>query len=338
MNDQTIGYFCCLVSVLGFGSNYIPVKKVDVKDGVFFTLWLTVGIFLVGLAQWCFTGFYKFEPFAMLGGAIWAIANTCVPFIIARCGLGSGQLVWSVTNMLTGWATGTFGLFGKNRDVMQYETMNYLGVGVAMLSLVPFALMQEEKPPAQTQDNIPLSCGTDDEPQHKPAPKGGFASGFVVALLAGVLMGSNFDPPTYLQQQGQAAVDAGLPPPYSPHAMDYVISHFAGILLTTLVYFGGYLVVTKKENRFIGQTVVLPGVVSGILWGLAQVAWFKSNAVLSYAIAFPITVAVPGVLAVLWGCLLFGENKGPRNMSLLGAVILLQAVGVGLIAVSKGDA
>jgi len=159
-----------------------------------------------------------------------------------------------------------------------------------------------------------------------------FAAGFVVALVAGLFMGSNFDPPTYLQQIG--------PPAHSSDSMDYVISHFAGIVLATLLYFGAYLVKCKasKQAPFVDKKMIVPGLLAGIMWDIAQIGWFKANTVLSYVIAFPIIVATPGVLAAIWGIVLFGENRGRRNLSLLGLVIVLQIVGVSIIAMSKGDA
>lgn len=333
------------MSVLGFGSNYIPVKRVDVKDGVFFTLCLSIGVLLVGIIQWAAFGFYKFEPFAMLGGAIWAVGNACVPFIIRSCGLGTGQLVWSVTNMGTGWATGTFGLFGKEKDTVEHFALNCLGVVMSVLSLAPFALMKDEnreiKGPTNTDLEISHSNGvaarnseaerSSSPPSVAPRPSGSvsYVSGFFLALGAGVFMGSNFDPPTYLQQIG--------PPKHSSNSMDYVISHFSGIVLASALYF---IVYYAKHGRssFCGREVIMPGISAGVLWGIAQIGWFKANTVLSYVIAFPIIVSVPGVLASFWGVVLFGENRGRRNLALLGAVIVLQGVGVSIIAVSKGNA
>eukprot|EP00928_Gymnodinium_smaydae_P080226 TRINITY_DN63975_c0_g1_i1.p1 TRINITY_DN63975_c0_g1~~TRINITY_DN63975_c0_g1_i1.p1 ORF type:complete len:361 (-),score=47.46 TRINITY_DN63975_c0_g1_i1:198-1232(-) len=344
MNEVVVGYLCCLVSVVGFGSNYIPVKRVDVKDGVFFTLCMSIGIFLTGLIQWIFYDFYKFEPFAMLGGAIWAVGNACVPFIIQRCGLGAGQLIWSVTNMGTGWATGTFGLFGKDKDYVQYFALNCVGVVLAVASLAPFALMKSSdddktataSQAANAQDDLllmPSPTTGSDQPGPETSRNQGssidFAMGFALALVAGVFMGSNFDPPTYLQQIG--------PPEHSADAMCYVISHFAGIVLASLVYFIGYLAM-RGSAAFYQKEVIMPGVLSGIMWGIAQIGWFKANTVLSYVIAFPIIVATPGVLASFWGVVLFGENKGQRNMSLLACVVVLQVVGVIIIAKSKGNA
>jgi len=359
MAGAFVGYLCCLVSVVGFGSNYIPVKRVDVKDGVFFSLCLSCGVFLVGLVQWAAFGFYRFEPFAMLGGVVWAVGNACVPFIIQRCGLGAGQLVWSVTNMLTGWACGTFGLLGKSKDTVEHFGVNCAGVAIALLSLVPFAFMRQEdgrRPGAgdaecgqaeQHGARAQLSAHAQLADMLEAPPPGsgggapraragrrpgslGFVAGFAVALVAGVFMGSNFNPPTYLQQIG--------PPAHSADSMDYVISHFSGIALATLAYFLVYAAALGPRRRFCGREVIIPGLLSGLLWGVAQVGWFKANVVLSYVVAFPIIVATPGVMAAIWGVVLFGENRGRRNLLLLAAVLLLQLIGVGLIAASKGSA
>jgi len=138
-----------------------------------------------------------------------------------------------------------------------------------------------------------------------------------------------------LQQIGQRDRIAGLIPRHSPYATDYVISHFSGIFATTAAAFAVYAVATKGRV-YLGREVVLPGILAGALWGIAQVAWFKANGVLSYVVAFPIIVGVPGLIAALWGVVLFGENRGKHNLSVLGLVVAVQAVAVSLIAASKG--
>jgi len=325
-NDTLIGYLCCLISCLCFGSNYLFAKKVDVRDGMLFTLCLSFGVWCVGALQWLISGLYAFEPFAMLGGTLWAIGNLCVPFIIQHCGLGIGQLVWSVTNMLMGWASGTFGLFGKDKDHVAHVGLNYSGVAIAIMSLGLFKFIKDTS--SDTSDDNFIG-------NTSVRSARGFAMGFAVALVCGVFFGSNFDPPTYLQQIGQRDKDHGLTPRHSPDATDYVFSHFCGIFATTAAAFAVRVVATTGRV-YMGREVVLPGILSGALWGIAQVAWFKANEVLSYVIAFPIIVGVPGIIAALWGVVLFGENRGKHNLSVLGLVVVVQTVAVSLIAASKG--
>jgi len=372
MNDQLAGYLAVLVSCLGFGSNYLPAKKVDVHDGQLFNVFLACGILTVGLVQWAIMGFYKFEPFAMWGGVLWGVGNLAVPFILARCGLGLGQLLWGLSQILIGWATGKFGLFGKEKDNVANGALNYLGVAMLMVSLCLFSLM---RPPSEAETDArevvssqrtvnaetakgdsnmvaplrdPESIGQSSagaracevqQPRNggssSSPPAGGFCAGLIAALMAGVLFGANFDPPTYLKQLGQQDMRDGLPPRHSVNDVDYVISHFCGIFLVTV----GAFVLQKlvRPEIFLGKQVILPGLAAGIMWGIAQVAWFKANGVLSYVVSFPIIVGVPGVIAALWGCFLFGENRGLRNGVLLCCVILLQGVAVVCIALSKGS-
>jgi len=271
----------------------------------------------------------------MLGGAIWAVGNLFVPFIVKRCGLGVGQLVWGSTNMLTGWATGTFGLFGKNIDTVADPSMNYCGVALAICALGIFTLMTPEedasvKGKGKADIERPLAQAGSNNTQGKE-----FAIGLCVAVVVGMFFGSNFDPPTYLQQQGEAALLLHKQPEHSPNSMDYVLSHFAGILLFTLCAFGIYRTTVGKARCYVGSDVVLPGLAAGMAWGVAQVGWFKANSALSYVVAFPIIVGVPGVIAAIWGVVLFGENCGYRNLALLGMVIFVQAISVLLIALSK---
>jgi glucose uptake protein GlcU len=338
-NDLMIAWICTFIACLGFGSNYLPVKKCDTRDGQFFSLMVACGIFLVGFIQWLCFGLYKFEPIAMLGGVIWAAGNLFEPFLVQRLGLGVGQLVWGATNMLTGWATGMFGLFGIDKAPVEYRNLNFIGVGIAIIALGFFTQMGAEAEPTPTKQN------PDEEDPERRNVSGsfnaplttegtaqktvsGFFPGFFVALAAGVLFGSNFDPPTRLQQIG--------PPEHSEDSMDYVISHFSGVLVFTILAFGCFKLLSP--SCYIGKDVVAPGLIAGILWGIAQVCWFKANAVLSYVVAFPIIVGIPGVIAAVWGVVLFGENRGRKNMALLGIIIFLQAVSLICIAMSKGDA
>lgn len=322
--DEQLAWACVAVACLGFGCCYLPVKGVDVRDGKFFNLWFTFGIMLVGAAQWAAMGMYRFEPMAMTGGAIWATGNLFVPFIVRSCGLGVGQLVWGSTNMLTGWATGTFGLFGIEKSVVADPHLNYYGVLLSVFALLLISLVKDEQA-AQSAGKL-AACGK------SASPRGRFLMGFVAALFAGVLFGCNFNPPTLLQQQGRAEVAAGLPAHHSTQAMDYVVSHFAGVFLFTLTWF----FVVSVGDCYLGWDVALPGLFAGGFWAVAQICWFQANATLSFSVAFPVICGVPGVLATLLAAGLFGENRGCRNLSLLSVVVVLQFASLLCIAQSRG--
>lgn len=148
--------------------------------------------------------------------------------------------------------------------------------------------------------------------------------GFCGALFAGVLFGSNFDPPTVIEQK----------PGHSDDPLNYVFSHFTGILATAMVSLIVYVLVMRRKS-FIRCEIVLPAMLSGAIWGVAQTAWFKANTALSFVIAFPIITTVPGLIAMVWGVLLFREFKMPKARVFVLAAVLVQIPGVLLIAMSK---
>ena len=44
-----LAYGCALIAVLFFGSNFVPVKKYETSDGVFFQFVMCLGIFCFGM-------------------------------------------------------------------------------------------------------------------------------------------------------------------------------------------------------------------------------------------------------------------------------------------------
>lgn len=75
MGNPYLGFVAVGISVLGFGSNFIPVKRYETGDGIFFQWILCLGIWLSGFVVNVIQGFPEFVPFAMLGGFLWCTGN-----------------------------------------------------------------------------------------------------------------------------------------------------------------------------------------------------------------------------------------------------------------------
>jgi hypothetical protein len=113
---SALGFVSCAVSVFGFGTNFLPVKATKmgafcilptvieaafrfesarvprwlalaVGDGMFFQFVMCVTIWLCGLIVQL-VRVSAFEPFAMLGGAIWATGNCACALIVQFIGIG----------------------------------------------------------------------------------------------------------------------------------------------------------------------------------------------------------------------------------------------------------
>jgi hypothetical protein len=95
-----LGYIAAAVAVLCFGSNFVPVKKFETGDGMFFQWILCTGIWLTGLVVNGIQGWPRFEPIAMIGGVLWCTGNLLTVPIIKMIGLGLGLLIWGYSLQL----------------------------------------------------------------------------------------------------------------------------------------------------------------------------------------------------------------------------------------------
>ncbi|XP_036384638.1 ileal sodium/bile acid cotransporter-like [Megalops cyprinoides] len=99
------GFVSLGLCIVGFGSAFVPIKKADTGDGMFFqwvfcgTLWL--GSFLVHALLGC----PRFWLLSSAGGVLWCIGNLATVPILKTVGLGMGYLIWSTFTLLMGWAT-----------------------------------------------------------------------------------------------------------------------------------------------------------------------------------------------------------------------------------------
>ncbi|KAF4799479.1 Transmembrane protein [Turdus rufiventris] len=235
--DQVIGFTCSAVAVLLFGTNFVPVKKFDTGDGMFFQWILCASIWVVSLVVNLIQNCPRFWPLAMVGGFMWATGNVTVVPIVKTIGLALGLLIWASFNLLTGWASSR-------------------------------------------------GCG--------------------LAVVAGILYGSSFIPVLYIKDHGRRNETAYTGA--SQFDLDYVFAHFSGIFLTSTIYFFIYCAI-RKNKPYVYPQAILPGFASGVLWAIANCCWFLANHYLSAVVSFPIITAGPGLVAAMWGVLVFKEIK-----------------------------
>eukprot|EP00455_Lapot_gusevi_P007840 TRINITY_DN1335_c0_g1_i3.p1 TRINITY_DN1335_c0_g1~~TRINITY_DN1335_c0_g1_i3.p1 ORF type:complete len:282 (+),score=1.58 TRINITY_DN1335_c0_g1_i3:604-1449(+) len=279
--------------------------------------------------------------------------------------MSMGVLVWGSSNLIVGWASGQFGILGiKKQTNVSSPLLNYLGLVVCLISLVvslvvKTAVAETPKEAAKsTELNAKLQLQRTDSDNNKSfvenvsielSEKPSLADetthlknetatnsfvdrfsatqkhvlGMFLALIVGVFFGVNFNPPQYLVDHGGHA-----------SLIDYVFPHFCGIFLTSIVLFAGYCVYMKSAPILYPEAI-LPAMTSGAMWSIAQIAWSIANTRLSFAISFPIICVGPGIVATLWGVILFKEISGRKNLILVTVSILISTAGIVLITLSK---
>ncbi|XP_053316222.1 transmembrane protein 144 [Spea bombifrons] len=339
-----LGFASSVVSVVLFGSNFVPVKKFDTGDGMFFQWILCGSIWIVSLVVNIILHSPRFWPLAMVGGCVWATGNITVVPIVKTIGLGLGLLLWASTNLLTGWASSRFGFFGIDPEVVAKPNLNYAGAALSALSAIIFLFVKtevksavlvtesESTPLLRTTINWAENTNTDESWVDKLSPFQKRIIGSLMAVVAGILYGSSFVPVLYIKDHSKnnESMYAGS----SQFDLDYVFAHFSGIFLTSTVYFLIYCAAMKNHPKVYPQAI-LPGFISGFLWAIATCCWFLANNYLSAVVSFPIITAGPGFIAAMWGVLVFKEIKGLWNYLLLTLAFCIILSGSLLTAFSK---
>lgn len=349
-----IGYLGVLISVLGFGSNFIPLKKLKIGDGVFFQFCMCNAIFMTSIPVLIIQKFPEIHGLALFGGFLWCTGNMLCPIAIRLIGMGLGLLVWGSVSMVMGWASGTYGLFGLNKQDVKNPILNVFGVVLAMVGLLVFL---QVKTNAKNQENEDIgkekllnNLATEDEEnvnvdfrvmkskdlEDLEEEEDFFDSmdentkrivGLICAAIAGIFFGTSFDPSQWVIDNKYDGDD---------NSMNYVFTHYTGILLSSWGYLMMYLVYKywNKKQPYIPGECILPATISGVLWGIAEIAWFFANGQLGFTVTFPIISCGPGFVGAFWGIFLFNEISGIRNFTLLGLAILITVPALVMVAMS----
>ncbi|XP_068043307.1 transmembrane protein 144 isoform X4 [Anomalospiza imberbis] len=313
--DLAIGFTSSTVAVLLFGTNFVPVKKFHTGDGMFFQWILCASIWIVSLVVNLIQNCPRFWPLAMVGGFLWATGNVTVVPIVKTIGLALGLLIWASFNLLTGWASSSAVIFLFIKTEVQSSSTSL------------------ESTPLLRESSINVSQDTtEDSWVNKLSSAKRRLIGCSLAVVAGILYGSSFVPVLYIKDHGRRneTIYTGA----SQFDLDYVFAHFSGIFLTSTIYFLIYCAV-RKNKPYVYPQAILPGFVSGVLWAIANCCWFLANHYLSAVVSFPIITAGPGLVAAMWGVLVFKEIKGLKNYMLLSVSFCIILAGSLSTAFSK---
>lgn len=163
-------------------------------------------------------------------------------------------------------------------------------------------------------------------------PKTRRVIGCLLAVVAGTLYGLSFAPILYIKNQSSTpdSVFYGA----SDYDLDYVYAQCCGIFVASTVYLAIYCAAMNNRPRVYSR-VILPGLFSGLMWTLGTYCWYLANNYLSAVITFPIVSAGYGLVAALWGTLVFREVKGFVNCFIFCVAFCVVLAGCLLTILSK---
>ncbi|KAJ1428883.1 CEO family-domain-containing protein [Ochromonadaceae sp. CCMP2298] len=373
MNDAAVGYGAAAVAVICFGSNFLPLKGIKVGDGVFFQFIMCNAVFMTSIPVLIIQDFPPVHGLAIAGGFLWCTGNMLCPVAIRFVGMGMGLILWGCTSMVIGWASGKFGLFGLARQEISDEVLNYIGVLLSILGLVVYVQVKTvdvskdaqayqilQGSETDTFSPLLLESGAESkgeerlsESPHEPhrvsflidnklvrpgvEQEVSFGDnwseefkrffGIAAACGAGLFFGVSFDPSQYTIDNKYDGND---------NVLNYVFSQYLGILATSWFYTIMYCVYCRYHNQkpYVSAEIILPGTLSGLIWGLAETAYFIANGKLGFPISFPIIAAGPGFVGAMYGVFVFKEITGRDNLRMLGLAMCITIPALVLVGIS----
>uniref|UniRef100_A0A8C6KAQ3 Transmembrane protein 144b n=1 Tax=Nothobranchius furzeri TaxID=105023 RepID=A0A8C6KAQ3_NOTFU len=303
-----------IAAVLLYGSTFVPVKKIETGDGMFYNWVSCASIWVVAMLGDIFFQSPKFHPLAMLGGAIWATGSVTVVTIVKAIGLGLGILIWGSSSLLMGWASSRFGWFGIDPQDVSKPVLNYCGAALCLVSGMIFVFVKSDVKLHLEPETVPLLIERVSSYSRPSAaywidavgPKQRRIIGCLLAVVSGLLYGCSFVPILYIKNHSMCPDSAFYGA--SDYDVDYVPAQTSGVFVASTVYFTIYCAVMKSKPRVYSR-VILPGFLSGLMWTVGTYSWFLANNYLTSVITFPIVTAGYGLVAALWGSLVFREIK-----------------------------
>ena len=250
-------------------------------------------------------------------------------------------------NCFLGWASGHFGWFGLKPEDVEKPILNYIGVILGCISGVVFFFIQpvkreqkseeqvgqdgqepflESSKPVTTINEISVEKASTPTPQHVSIRQR--IIGSILAITTGAIFGLVFNPSTYIQDHLDKYPDA------TKNGLHYVYAMYSGILISSVFYYVAYIAY-KRNRPYLHVRSVLPALISGMMWGVAQAGFLVANSVLSQAISFPLVMIGPGTIATLWSIFYFKDIAGMRNYLVIIAGSTLRVIAAVLIVLSK---
>ncbi|MGO8758545.1 MAG: EamA/RhaT family transporter [Terracidiphilus sp.] len=315
-----LGVFCGLSAAVWLGSAEAPTKLVNAGFSPFIlSMGMVMGAFV---ARWTIPTMLKGTGFvfrdliekphliawALVGGMLWAVANTLTIFGVRNVGLAIAFPLWN-TNSLVGLFWGCL-LFKELRGSRAKDWAKVIGGAAAIVfgaAVLAVATAQ----------------------QNAGAP-GKAAIGIIAALGAGVLLGTMYIP-------YRKAYISGMNP--LSFVTVFTFGELATVTVLGLIFYGGAGPLVAELNR--ARPMLFWPFVGGFCWVIGDL--FQQYAAKYIGIGRGIPLSNTNQLwGLAWGALVFGEfagmTTGGRLTILAGSSIMIAgAVSISLAAPPPGE-
>ncbi|CAD6191973.1 unnamed protein product [Caenorhabditis auriculariae] len=336
--STVVGYICLLLSCTAFGTMFVPLKRVDARDG-FFVQWIECGVvFIVGSIIYCIRDFPTFEPIACIGGLLYATGNVFSVPIVQGIGMGIGFLIWSSLQIAVGWSVARFGLFGWLAPTnVKSDVMNYIGIALTLIGGGLLVLVKQEPvildpvsydlQPSTTESEKTQEISSESSRRDTTKDLIIRKIPFVIMAMGLACMHGFMMSPIDILKQKHPTNDKF-------KVFDYIFPFYSSVFLFSTIYFFLYSII-RRQKAYIEQRLVIPSIGYGILWTAGMTLWFVSSDRLSQVVAYPITTRLPPLISAALDVFVYKTVKGTRNLLTLLTAATIALTGVILIALSN---
>lgn len=135
------GYLAAIVSMLGWGSYFVPMKRVKTYDPVYYHAVMCVSIFISSTIITAATGAFLFSWFGFLSGVLWASGNILSVFAVKHSKLAIAAPVWMSVGIFGSFLWGI--LFFK--EPISAIFLAILGLILLVIGIIFIASTAQEK-------------------------------------------------------------------------------------------------------------------------------------------------------------------------------------------------
>jgi len=370
------GYLSAVAAAVFYGIQYVPVKNFDIYDGTVFQWFMCGGILFAGMILGTFSaGAVPQVAFIdLLGGMFWTAQNMLLMPVVKLLGLGLGFAIYGVTNVLSGYIIGRFGLFGNVADPGAIPWLRDTGAACLVSSIAIMANIKSDS--EGEEENIgPKACSAINVLSQGDLLKSRSCSRISVmdkeagSLDAPLVPAETMPLPEesddeaglwerveiFLQGRGLKAmgivlvVCAGFLNAMSAMPFNWWLAKnpslpkgsfvFAQALGTWMVSTTLYLGFATGRNMFKyaspPHSCIRPAFLAGLFWSSGFVFMCKGIDGLGFTAGYTYSAVLPVAVSSLISLLWFREIKGTKPICLFLLCFLIQSVGVVCIALGS---
>lgn len=343
-----VGLICAAAGSIFYGVQYLPCKKYNTYDGCVFQWFMACGIMLGGIILEMIGVLWLDWPstdpqLIMYGvgcGLIWGFANFLVIPLLHLTGLALGFTLYHIINLVTGYTTSRFGLFGMKQDVGSIPLLRDMGLVVLIISFIALCFVEPESDAKELEKNATLNDGVADEsgelhpPSLNKKEKQYFSIwienkktrrivGIFLAIFAGIATGLNmmpFDLWTNNTEDGQRM-----------SGLQFVFSQSVGVFLISSLLYWIQASYATVRGKLVHHVPIRPAVIGGLLWIMGNSASIFALQGLGYSAGYTIGAVCPTLIASCISFFIYKEIKQRKQRIYFASAFALQLAGVFMI-------